>query len=282
VSGTLNFAWIYSDGIHAIDKTIFASTGRESIHHSKYRFVSIKLSVLMPVFNERATFEEILVRVQAVAIEKEIIVVDNCSTDGTREILQSLLDSRQAGDANSSSLLRIVLQTENGGKGNSVRRALELARGEYVIVQDADLEYDPNDYLKLMQAVENAEVVFGTRLLPGSETRRKQPRTAFYYGRVGLSVLLRLLYAVPISDVATCYKLIKRDVAQNLDLKSSGFDLDFEIGAKIAKLKKQHAIRYVEVPVSYHPRTELEGKKIRAWHDGWRAAWALLRFRFAK
>lgn len=236
----------------------------------------------MPVFNERATLEEILRRVQAVQIDKEIIIVDNCSTDGTREHLQQLLDNGEAGGPDSSALLRVVLQTENGGKGKSVRRALELARGEYVIVQDADLEYDPNDYIKLLQAMEQADVVFGTRLLPGSETRRRQPRTAFYYGRVGLSILLRLLYAVPISDVATCYKLLKREVAQSLNLQSSGFDLDFEIGAKIAKLKKQQKIRYAEVPVSYHPRTELEGKKIRALHDGWRAAWALLRFRFAR
>lgn len=254
----------------------------QPIHHSKIDFVSIKLSVLMPVFNERATFEEILRRVQAVAIEKEIIVVDNFSTDGTRELLQQLLESGQAGKVDSSDALRVVLQPENGGKGKSVRRALELARGEFVIVQDADLEYDPEDYARLLRAAENAEVVFGTRLLRGSETRRQQPRTAFYYGRVGLSVLLRILYAVPISDVATCYKLLKREVAQNLDLKSSGFDLDFEIGAKIAKLKKQRKIRYTEVPVSYHPRTELEGKKIRALHDGWRAAWALLRFRFER
>lgn len=248
--------------------------------------VSIKLSVLMPVYNERATFEEILRRVQAVDIPKEIVIVDNCSTDGTRELLLELLSSGQAGEAESGSTLRVVLQKTNGGKGSSVRRALELARGEFVIVQDADLEYDPRDYLKLLEAAQPDEskpghdVVFGTRLLPGSATRRQQPRTSFYYGRVGLSILLRILYAVPISDVATCYKLLKREVAQNLDLRSSGFDLDFEIGAKVARLIKQKKIRYAEVPVSYHPRTELEGKKIRAFHDGWRAAWALFRFRF--
>jgi glycosyltransferase involved in cell wall biosynthesis len=244
----------------------------------------------MPVFNERATLVEILRRVQAVGIEKEIIIVDNCSTDGTREFLQEMLDCGEAGEADSGSTLRVVLQPENKGKGASVRRALELARGQFVIVQDADLEYDPEDFRKLLAVAEGAsqnagrkkrayDVVFGTRLSRGTATRAQQPRTSFYYGRVGLSMLLRILYAVPISDVATCYKLLKRDLAQNLNLQSSGFDLDFEIAAKVAKLKKQRRVRYAEVPVSYHPRTELEGKKIRAWHDGWRAAWALLRFR---
>jgi glycosyltransferase involved in cell wall biosynthesis len=253
-------------------------------------FVSIKLSVLMPVFNEFATLAEILRRVRAVDVEKEIIIVDNCSTDGTREFLQGMLERGEAGEAESGSTLRVVLQPENKGKGASVRRALELARGQFVIVQDADLEYDPEDYLKLLAVAEGQErkaqrkkrshdVVFGTRLLRGTVTRAQQPRTSFYYGRVGLSILLRILYAVPISDVATCYKLLKRDVAQSLNLQSSGFDLDFEIAAKVARLKKQRRLRYAEVPVSYHPRTELEGKKIRAWRDGWRAAWALLRFR---
>ncbi len=245
----------------------------------------------MPVFNERATLVEILRRVQAVGVEKEIIIVDNCSTDGTRELLQQMLESGHASGGEGASTLRVVLQNQNKGKGASVRRALELARGEFVIVQDADLEYDPTDYLKLLDVAEGTnrkneqrkkrahEVVFGTRLLRGTATRAQQPRTSFYYGRVGLSIFLRILYAVPISDVATCYKLLKRDVAQSLNLQSSGFDLDFEIAAKVARLKKQRRLRYAEVPVSYHPRTELEGKKIRAWRDGWRAAWALLRFR---
>jgi glycosyltransferase involved in cell wall biosynthesis len=243
----------------------------------------IKLSVLMPVYNERATLEEILRRVREVPIPKEITIVDNCSTDGTRELLRELVASGQAGEEESTRDVRVALQEENEGKGSSVRRALKNARGEFVIVQDADLEYDPQDYLKLLEAAEKKrnDVVFGTRLLKGSQTRRNQPRTSFYYGRVGLSILLRVLYAVPISDVATCYKLLRREVAQTLDLKSSGFDLDFEIGAKVAKLKRKGKIRYAEVPISYQPRTELEGKKIRAVHDGLRAARALIKYRFA-
>jgi glycosyltransferase involved in cell wall biosynthesis len=241
----------------------------------------VKLSVLMPVFNERATLEEILRRVAQVPVSKEVIIVDNCSTDGTREVLHALVKRGEAGEEQSTHAVRILLQERNEGKGSSVRRALANARGEFVIVQDADLEYDPRDFLNLLEAAQQRryDVVFGTRLLRGSRTRREQPRTSFYYGRVGLSVLLRVLYGVPISDVATCYKLLRREVAQSLDLKSSGFDLDFEIGAKVAKLKRRGRIRYGEVPISYRPRTELEGKKIRAIHDGWRAAQALIKYR---
>ena len=240
------------------------------------------LSVLMPVYNERATLEEILQRVRDVPLEKEIIVVDNCSTDGTREFLQSLLANGQAGDEASTLPLRVAFQEINQGKGSSVRRALKLARGKWVVVQDADLEYDPRDFLRLLETAQckNCDVVFGTRLLHGTRSRREQPRTAFYYGRIGLSLLLRVLYGVPITDVATCYKLLRREVAQTLDLKSSGFDLDFEIGAKVAKLKRKSKIRYAEIPISYAPRTELEGKKIRVVHDGLRAAQALVKYRF--
>jgi len=248
----------------------------------------LKLSVLMPVYNERATLAEILRRVAAVPLDTEIIVVDNCSTDGTRELLQGMLDDGSASPSESDGRLRVYFQVENHGKGASVRRALELARGEYVIVQDADLEYDPQDYLKLLACAEGQnqksggyDAVFGTRLLPGSSTRQKQPRTSFYYGRVGLSIVFRLLYASPLSDVATCYKLLRREVATALTLRSSGFDLDFEIAAKLAKARWRRGLRITEIPISYEPRTELEGKKIRAVHDGIRAAWALVKYRFS-
>lgn len=243
----------------------------------------MQLSVLIPVYNERATLAEIVRRVQAVPLNKEIIIVDNCSTDGTREDLQAMLARGEAGTAEAvDAPVRIFLQPENRGKGSSVRRALELARGEYVIVQDADLEYDPQDYLKLLAAITKGrgyDAVFGTRLLPGSAARRQQPRTSFFYGRVGLTVVFRLLYGSPLSDVATCYKLMRRDLAQQLQLRGNGFDLDFEIAAKLAKLARRGA-RIREVPISYQPRTELEGKKIRVVHDGLRAAATLLKYRF--
>ena len=240
----------------------------------------MKLSVLMPVYNEAATLPEILRRVLSVPLDLEIIVVDNVSTDGTREWLEQQLERGEAGTAESDARVRVAFQVENHGKGASVRRALELARGEWVIVQDADLEYDPRDYLKLFALVErrNLDVAFGTRLRAGA-SRKSQPRTAFYYGRIGLSLFFRLLYGVPISDVATCYKLMRTRFARDLELQSGGFDLDFEIAAKVARLRRKGA-RVGETPIYYAPRTELEGKKIRAGRDGIRAAWSLLRFRF--
>jgi glycosyltransferase involved in cell wall biosynthesis len=251
---------------------------------------NLKLSVLIPVYNECATLAEILRRVAAVPLDTEIIVVDNCSTDGTRELLQGMLDDGSAQPSESDGRLRVYFQAINQGKGSSVRRALELARGEYVIVQDADLEYDPQDYLKLLARAEGQnhrgrrsrsyDAVFGTRLLPGSTARQQQPHTSFYYGRIGLSVVFRMLYASPLSDVATCYKLLRREVARSLNLRSNGFDLDFEIAAKLAKGRWRRGLRLTEIPISYEPRTELEGKKIRVVHDGLRAAWALLKYRF--
>jgi dolichol-phosphate mannosyltransferase len=252
----------------------------------------MNLSVLMPVYNERATLHEILRRLRDVPIDKEIIIVDNVSTDGTREALQAMIERGEAIRAEdeysheTSNLIRIAFQDENRGKGSSVRRALQLARGEWIIVQDADLEYDPRDFEKLLNAAHNFEAkrpgervaVFGTRLLKGSKARQNQQRGAFFYGRIGLSVLFRLLYATPLSDVATCYKLMRREVAQSLNLQSSGFDLDFEIAARL----RRSGVRIVETPVFYEPRSKGEGKKIRAIEDGARAAWTLLRFRFEK
>ncbi len=284
---------------------------------------AMKLSVLMPVYNERATLGEILRRVQAVPLDKEIIVVDNCSTDGTREDLRVMLARGEAGEAASDHPLRVVLQEQNRGKGASVRRALDLARGEWVVVQDADLEYDPRDIIKMLAAAERAAeraskrlkaksarlhdksrnsgprrsvrrwnvrrrsagavAVFGTRLAaqkrdgtqPCQAAQRQ--RGLFLYGRIGLSVVFRVLYGVPLSDVATCYKLMPRETARALELRGSGFDLDFEIAARLAR----RGVRILEVPISYQPRSRHEGKKIRAVRDGWRAVWTLLRFRFA-
>jgi len=243
----------------------------------------MKLSVLMPVWNERATIEEIVRRVREVPLDAELIIVDNISTDGTRQWLQSLIDDGEATDEDGNGRLRVCLQRENKGKGDSVRRAIALARGDWIIVQDADLEYDPRDYVKLLAVGERAArqsgravAVFGTRLSPGSQSFADQPRTTFFFGRIALSLIYRLLFARPLSDVATCYKLMPRDVAQSLDLRSNGFDLDFEIAARLTR----RGIFIREVPISYAPRTHGEGKKIRPLHDGARAVWALVKYRF--
>ncbi|MEO6906806.1 MAG: glycosyltransferase family 2 protein [Abditibacteriaceae bacterium] len=236
----------------------------------------------MPVYNECATLEEILQRVQAVPLEKEIIVVDNCSTDGSRELMQVWITSGKAGGMGSQAPIRIIFQEQNRGKGSSVRRALDESRGEWVIIQDADLEYDPQDFLKLLLVAkdQHCEAVFGTRLLPGSDARQGMPKTSFYFGRLGLAWLFKILFKTALSDVATCYKLMKRSVAQQLELESNGFDLDFEIAAKLSKMSQSKNWKLAEVPISYEPRTELEGKKIHALRDGWRAIRALFKYRF--
>ena len=253
----------------------------------------MKLSVLLPVYNECATLREIVARVVAVPLDKEIIIVDNASTDGTRDVLLEMLERGEAVEADASAsgdtCVRIALQSENGGKGKSVRRALELSRGEWIIVQDADLEYDPRDHLKLLEIAERYEekmarfsrqaprdvAVFGTRLKHGTRARKDQPRGAFFYGRVGLSAAFRVLYGTPLSDVATCYKLMRRATALSLNLKSSGFDLDFEIAARL----RRRGVRILETPISYDPRGTGDGKKIRAVQDGARALFTLLRYR---
>jgi glycosyltransferase involved in cell wall biosynthesis len=199
--------------------------------------------------------------VQAVDIDKEIIVVDNCSTDGTRELLEQLSGER----------LEVVLQPRNFGKGTSVRTGMARARGEFLIVQDADLEYNPQEIRALMEVAEaGAPVVFGSRLLG------EKPVVPFSHalGRDFLNLLFRLLYGARLTDVATCYKLIRTDIAQRLPLRSTGFDLDYELPAKLRKA----GYPIVEVPVSYRPRTLAEGKKLR-WTVGFKALWVLLKYR---
>jgi glycosyltransferase involved in cell wall biosynthesis len=220
-----------------------------------------KLTVIIPVYNERQTFPTLLARVQAVDIDKEILVVDNCSTDGTRELLQQLSGER----------LEVVLQPRNFGKGMSVRTGIKRARGEYLIVQDADLEYNPEEIRSLLERAEaGAPVVFGSRLLGGKPV----VPLSHALGRDFLNLLFRVLYGARITDVATCYKLMRTDIAQSLTLRSTGFDLDYELPAKLCKA----GYPIVEVPVSYRPRTLAEGKKLR-WTVGFRALWVLLKYR---
>jgi glycosyltransferase involved in cell wall biosynthesis len=226
----------------------------------------MKLSVIIPVYNERNTIQEVLRRVRRVDlgdIDKEIIVVDDGSTDGTRDILSMEEDS----------VTRVVRHQENQGKGAALSTGIKLATGDLVIFQDADLEYDPEDYPKLISPVVKgkAEVVYGSRFTG----ERRNMLFWHYLGNRFLSFLTNLLYNTTLSDMETCYKLFKREVIGSIEIKSKRFDVEPEVTAKV--LKKR--IRIYEVPISYAGRELEEGKKI-TWRDGLPALWALIKYRF--
>lgn len=249
-----------------------------------------KLTIVVPCFNERDTILELLDRVRAVPVDKVVIVIDNCSTDGTRDRLRSAcgpsvrvghradlppggpwIEGQELMDGDGFS---VVLQPMNFTKAASVKLGLALARSEYFVCQDADLEYEPRDLQSLLQYAENtaSPVVFGSRLSNGAAISMD----AYHLGRIALTKLFGLLYGSKITDVATCYKLMRTDVARSLQLDSLGFDLDFEIPAKLRK----RGISIEELPVSYHPRDRASGKKIRL-RDGLSATWTLLRVWFS-
>ncbi len=221
-----------------------------------------RLSIVVPVYNERATVAELLARVRAAAVNAEIIVVDDGSTDGTRELLAGL-----PGDD-----LRVILQDRNRGKGAALRRGFEAARGAIVIVQDADLEYDPADYPALLSPIERgvADVVYGSRFLGGPH------RVLLFWHYVGnrlLTTLSNALTNLNLSDVWTCYKVFRTEVLRQIRLRENRFGFEAEITAKVARA----GWRVYEVPISYHGRTYAEGKKI-TWKDGVRGVWCTVRY----
>jgi glycosyltransferase involved in cell wall biosynthesis len=230
-----------------------------------------RLSIVMCVYNERASVLPVLERVRRVQPienwETEIIVVDNCSTDGTRELLRNL-DAPE---------VRVIFHPRNLGKGESIRTGFREATGDYAVIQDADFEYDPAELTRFMaKAVEtDADAVFGSRTLGGRAVYKYRKN---YVGVVGLTRITNLLYGGHLSDVAVGTKLVKREVFHRLNPRGNGFDLDFELPCKLLK----HGYRIVEIPISYQPRTVAEGKKIRAYRDGVRALLVILRERFTR
>jgi glycosyltransferase involved in cell wall biosynthesis len=227
----------------------------------------MKLSVIIPCYNEEATVEEIARQVLATQLAHEIIIVDDGSTDATPDIL-----ARVARDDR----VQVILHHRNQGKGAAVRTGLRHATGEVMLVQDADLEYDPRDYPALLRPIEEgrAKAVYGSRFLGGPR------RTMFFWHMVGnrfLTLMTNILYDTILSDMETCYKMFTADVAAELDLKSHGWGFDPEITAKILR----QGIRIYEVPISYAGREFEEGKKI-GWRDGFTVLWTLLKYRFVK
>jgi dolichol-phosphate mannosyltransferase len=220
------------------------------------------VSVIVPVYNEAAHLDKLLQAIHASPVKKEIIIVDDGSTDGTREKLQAMppMDG-----------VTVVFHEKNCGKGAAIRTALAYARGEYILIQDSDLEYDPQDYPALLGPLEagKANVVYGVR------PDRPERGLRFFLGAKLLTHLTNLLYGAGIHDEATCYKVVRRSLLARLQLACRRFEFCPEVTAKLCRLGE----KIEEVPIQYRPRSAVEGKKIRH-SDGWQAIWTLIRYRF--
>ncbi|MBW1998356.1 MAG: glycosyltransferase family 2 protein [Deltaproteobacteria bacterium] len=223
-----------------------------------------KLSVIMPVYNEAGTLLEIIRRVEAVELEKEIIIVDDGSTDGTTDIIERLPHGN----------IKRIYHRDNLGKGAAIRTAIPHVTGDVVVFQDADLEYDPREYLELIQPIADgfADAVFGSRLSGG------RPQRVFMFwhliGNRFLNLLTNILFNTTLSDMETCYKMMRTEILKGIPLKSDTFNIEPEITAKLLKRK----LRIYEMPISYYGRTYGEGKKIN-WKHGIGAMWSLFRYR---
>ena len=232
----------------------------------------MKLSVLIPAYNEVNTLEEAIRRVRGVRLPKEIIVVEDGSTDGTRELLMRLAgEAKPAPDPLND--LKVLFQPKNQGKGAAVRSALSHVTGDIVVIQDADLEYDPRDYMRLLEPILSgqADVVYGTRFYGGGPHR-----VLFFWHYLGnqlLTFVSNVLTNLNLTDMEVGYKVFKSEVLKNINLKSDRFGFEPEITMKVAKKK----CRVYEVPISYHGRTYAEGKKI-TWKDGIATFYTLIRY----
>ena len=225
---------------------------------------SFTLSIIIPCFNEINTIEELILRVKKAPVHsKEIIIIDNCSTDGTREYLSNLKDDS----------LLIVFNDKNIGKGGSLARGFQLASGEITIIQDADLEYNPSEYRKIITPIleGNADVVYGSRFIGEAPHR-----VLYFWHRVGngfLTLLSNILTDINLTDMETCYKAFRTSIVKKIKFKEKGFGFEPEVTAKIARLN----CRIYEVGISYFGRTYEEGKKV-SWKDGFVAIWCILKY----
>ena len=233
----------------------------------------MKLSVLIPVYNEERTLEEVVRRVRSIDLPKEIILVDDGSKDRSRELLTQLQQqSERAPDPLNE--IRVFLQPNNQGKGAAIKVALDHAHGDVMIIQDADLEYDPHDYAALLEPIERglADVVYGTRFAGGGAHR-----VLFFWHSLGnrmLTLVSNMLTNLNLSDMEVGYKMFRAEVLRSIKLESKRFGFEPEVTLKLAK----KGYRFYEVPISYHGRTYQEGKKI-TWKDGVAALYYMLRFR---
>lgn len=231
-----------------------------------------RLTVIIPAYNEIATIKEIIKQVKAVKIPKEIIIVDDCSTDGTREFLKNLRDSQ----------IKTFFHKENHGKSRALRTGIKEAKGDIIIIQDADLEYNPQDYYHLIKPIQEGgfKVVYGTRFPrqkghPSLLHPYQKLSNQFYFGNKILTTLANVIYKANITDEPTCYKVFDAKVLKSINLRSERFEFCPEVTAKVRK--KGHKI--YELPISYNPRSIEEGKKIN-WKDGVEAIWTLIKYRF--
>ena len=228
--------------------------------------INKRLSIIIPVYNECKTISTLVDHVLSVqTIEKEIIIVDDYSTDGTRDVLKNEVYSKVA---------KILYHDMNKGKGAALRTGIQEATGDFVIIQDADLEYNPHEYPLLLRALleDEADVVYGSRFLS-----HKERRVLYFWHSVGnkfLTLLSNMFSNLTLSDMETCYKVFRREIIQSINIKENRFGFEPEITAKIAKIPE---IRIYEVGISYHGRTYAEGKKIN-WKDGFRAIWCIIKY----